>query len=293
MTRDHIVPRQMIRRFAGEDGQLSHLHKPTLQLRTHRKWPREILFSCDYYKDVASNLDDTMLKDIEQRFALHYDTIVSSPGPKKLDGKASLAFIDWTASMLARTGYTLAATGAIWNTESMNPVIKVLMEALPNEVRAIQFKQKRDLLGRQNWKWKLMTVGDAALVITDNPVVLTKIPKGRALIVLVPLATNVICIGGHDADLALMGSASPRQLNFHLAGWANQSVYACSDAPLLELKEDLSADTRFAQSARQPYLGHIDRIPNLPKPGPGQARQFWKGMADGFGSSPFDDEGSH
>ena len=43
----HIVPQQMIRNFAGDDGKLIEMLKPELVIATRRRAPKGILFGDD------------------------------------------------------------------------------------------------------------------------------------------------------------------------------------------------------------------------------------------------------
>src|SRR5947208_1598081 len=81
MADQHRVPQMMARRFAGDDGKLAELYKPSLALSTRRKPPKGILFGEDVYKDQVADLDDELFKPIEQTFALVYPSLVDSDEP--------------------------------------------------------------------------------------------------------------------------------------------------------------------------------------------------------------------
>src|SRR5688572_12736720 len=103
MSVDHIVPVQMIRRFADAKGQLWELRKPELQISTKPRRARGILFADGYYRDAAANFDD-QLKPIEQAFARHYDAFADKRiTTQAKDASAGNALVQWIASMLART----------------------------------------------------------------------------------------------------------------------------------------------------------------------------------------------
>ena len=55
--RQHIVPQQMIRNFAGDDGKLVEMVKPEFDIGTRRRAPSGILFRDDYYRDTVSDFD--------------------------------------------------------------------------------------------------------------------------------------------------------------------------------------------------------------------------------------------
>ena len=104
MSDDHIVPQQMIRRFANANGELRELHKPSLRLSTKWRRPKGILFGDNYYKDFAGNLDEELLKRVEQNFARYYPLFADENLDNHVtDGDAGAALIDWLASLLSRT----------------------------------------------------------------------------------------------------------------------------------------------------------------------------------------------
>jgi len=77
--RQHIVPQQMIRRFANEQGRLFELYKPTLSIGTRMKLPRGILFHDYYYDDRIISFDEEVLKPIEDKFGHYYEDFANAP----------------------------------------------------------------------------------------------------------------------------------------------------------------------------------------------------------------------
>jgi len=77
----HLVPQMMIKRFAGNDGRLAELIKPNLAFGTQRRAPKGILFGKNFYRDRNSDLDDELLKPIEQEFALIYPSLAFYSAP--------------------------------------------------------------------------------------------------------------------------------------------------------------------------------------------------------------------
>src|ERR1700722_14487797 len=98
--RQHIVPQQMIRQFAGPDGKLVGMVKPSMQIGARRRGPRGILYQDHYYNDPVTDFDATFLRQIEQQFADAYPKILNAA---RIDGHAGAAFVDWVASMVVRT----------------------------------------------------------------------------------------------------------------------------------------------------------------------------------------------
>jgi hypothetical protein len=98
--RQHIVPQQMIRRFAGPDGKLIELFKPELRIGTRRRAPSGILFRDNFYKDRVSDFDAELLLRVEQNFAAVYPKVVAR---ERLDGRDGAVLVDWIAAMLVRT----------------------------------------------------------------------------------------------------------------------------------------------------------------------------------------------
>ena len=90
----------MIRNFAGSDGKLVEMIKPSFQIGTQRRAQKGILFRDDFYRDAVLDFDTEFLTPIEQKFALVYPLVLKCA---ELEGHQGAAFIDWVAAMLIRT----------------------------------------------------------------------------------------------------------------------------------------------------------------------------------------------
>src|SRR5438874_9257770 len=94
----HLVPQMMIKRFAGDDGKLSELYKPTLAIGSRRRSPKGILYLEDFYRDRVSDFDNEFLKPIEQKFARFYPLLTDKAMPEPLNGQGGAALVDWIAA---------------------------------------------------------------------------------------------------------------------------------------------------------------------------------------------------
>src|SRR6185295_5165693 len=135
--RQHVVPQQMIRRFAGDDGKLVELLKPELRIGMRRRSPKSILFRDDVYKDRAGDFDSELLTPVEQKFAGVYDDVVAM---KDLDGHKGAALVDWIAAMLVRT-------------ELVRRLMPMVPEGLPVDIATKLHESKKllDNVARTNW----------------------------------------------------------------------------------------------------------------------------------------------
>lgn len=285
MSDDHIIPQQMIRKFANANGELRELHKPSLRLGTRWRKPKGILFGDDYYMDLAGNLDEELLKRVEQNFARYYPLFAAETlDNHSIDGEASMALIDWLASLLSRTSLIQAAAMgvAVKHESSMVP----LMVALRNDVRQRWYEQMRDMMTRSEWKWRNLSIrDDQVVVLTDNPVVLAKVPGARSLVVIAPLTDKRILFGGLEDTVEKFRGARIDQLNRHLAAWAESRIFSSSTETLEQILGDLRAESGWAQNARQPFNGFVERIKTMPGPRGDEASQYWEEMLESLGPS--------
>ncbi len=177
--RDHIIPQQMIKRFADNNGNLWELIKPELKIGTRPKKPRGILFREDYYKDEVGDLDEEFLKPIENRFQRYYPKLADEPWSEKTySAEIGSAFIDWVASLMCRTQMLVTMTRNAIN-KDCPPMFKILNiltpKAIDNLFRTIWFCEHQDFLTRRDFKWKCLNITtDKNIVITDNPIILSK-----------------------------------------------------------------------------------------------------------------------
>lgn len=283
MAKDHIVPQQMIRRFANSDGKLAVLYKPTLELESRLRGPSGVLFRDDYYEDAATDFDEEVLKPIENTFGVHYGQFLDRERGRKFSREASTAFLDWIASMLARSRAIIPTSVAVAMKDSGDAEFVKMMAALHNSIRTRQFEMMRDLISRPYWKWKRRVFVDGGLVLTDNPVVLTKVSDSKGLCVLAPFSSTHLVVGGFDEDIRRLGAADLRGLNAFLAGWSIERVFASERAPLRAIVEDLSARGDWAADAREPLFGFIDRIRSSRSPDEREVDEFWSDLSGSYG----------
>jgi hypothetical protein len=146
-ARQHIVPQQMIRRFAGDDGMLVGLQKAPLRVERKRRSPRSILYIRDYYVGNA-DFDSAWLKPIEDRFATLYPRLVgNSNPPEHVAGDDAESFLDWCLSQLCRTSLIDAQIRAVaaLDTEVVQAVFEAGGKDLLNLLRLRFFQEMKNL----------------------------------------------------------------------------------------------------------------------------------------------------
>lgn len=298
--RQHIVPQMMIRRFAGDDGALVELHKPTLRIGTKRRQPKGILFRDHFYRDRVGDFDEDLLKKVEQKFKKYYPRIANGSADAIAgDGDAGAALIDWIASMLCRTtGFIrLSRAAAAAAPKSKNSTIFGMLgfalapDLMHNILRSHQFTEYQDWLSRPNWKWKVkqFTEGDH-LVLTDNPVCMTRVATPGGMIVVVPLTKRRILLGGLANHVEKCRHWSVAGINAYLAAWAERSIFAADNESLKGVVRTLQgdgviADPGWCEAARKPLLGITERIAAQPVPGSVDLDQFNEYMKGLYGPS--------
>lgn len=293
MSKQHIVPQQMIRRFANKNGELAELLKPELALATRWKSPKEILWADDYYKDIVRDLDTELFKKVEQRFALHYPALADKPIElTRIVGDPASALIDWIASMLARTQMIVLAAAAVARKDDprMHAVFTLAPALVSNTLRVAWYDQMRDLMTRPRWKWRMICIkGNEVLILTDNPVLLFRPKDTSGFSVVAPLASRRVLIGGPDLPQTFRKDLVPA-INRLMTGWAYSRVYSGSREQLEELARQLSEDNDWSHEARRPLFGHPDRVMTMRSPVGNEAEVFWKNLLNSLGPSPFFNE---
>jgi len=299
---NHIVPRMMIRRFAGDDGKLVELYKPTLAIGTRRRAPKGILFRDDeFYRDAQIDWDDELLKKIEDRFARYYPVLaVGNARTLEKNGKAGAALVDWIASMLCRTTWFLAVFNAAWKAQegdiiAQPPLLRVALSLLPkvtfNIIRDIQFAEYQDLMSRPGWRWLLRSLeGEPKLVITDNPVCFARNADATRPIVLVPLTKTRILFGGSADDIEECFFWSVSGMNLYLASKADRSIFAADRATLESIVRELTdngdaGNSEWMEAARKPHFGLPERIRTTPIPESVDTHEFCESMKAAYGES--------
>lgn len=260
--RQHIVPQQMIRSFAGDDGKLLEMLKPGFRIATKRRSPKEILFGDDYYRDAVSDFDAELLTPIEQKFRRVYPRVLAG---QPLDGRQGAAFIDWVAAMLVRTSL-MAALSLSLPEGMVGPLAKQLREAKrlhTNIQRSHWFEMYQDLFARERWLWKYRRFPQPCLVLTDNPVCTTPLLIQSGPSVVVPMSSNTLLVGGPSEALERLRDAIPSDFNFFLVAYANRHVFAASKDILEAARETVSDGSPYPEhlvaAARKPFFGAPER----------------------------------
>ena len=295
--RQHIVPQQMIRRFANDKGKLFELFKPKLALATRTKSPRGIIFRDNYYEDRIASFDDGVLKPIEQNFASHYQEIADIPWQHKTwPAEAGASFIDWVAALMCRTSLLVEMTREI--TKQADPVLVVAYtkdsELANNIVRHHMFTQYQDFISRPLWRWKCLNIKTTSnIVITDSPVCyFLGLERGRKAL-MVPLSKKRILFGGKTQTVDKCRNLSVREINFSLAAWAERHIFAADKRTLEDLITDLkgkgiiSGPPDVLMAAQEPLFGLPQRVVGHPIPENVDINKFWETLKDSFGPSIF------
>lgn len=268
----HIVPQQMIRNFAGADGRLIEMIKPDLQFATRRRPPKAILFADHFYHDAVSDFDAEFLTPIEQRFREVYPKVVA--GTPLTNGDDGAAFIDWVAAMLIRTRLVSAMVPAVLAglPEQATATPDRAKNVLANLIRSEWFVMYQDLFAREGWHWKRRLFDDPCLVLSDHPVGMTSLFHEGGQMVVVPLSSTVVLIGGAPAAIAKMEHATDVEINTFVTAYAARSIFAADLPPLQRVKKALMDDSLFppewAAAARQPLFGAPQRLAERMKSAP-------------------------
>jgi hypothetical protein len=292
--RDHIVPRQMIKRFADNYGNLWELVKPELKIGTRRRKPKSVLFREDYYKDEVGDLDEELLKPIENRFQRYYPKLADESWSEKIwPAEIGSAFIDWVASLMCRTQMLVAMT-RIASSENCPLMFKILNiltpKSLDNLFRSIWFCEHQDFLTRPDFKWKCLNITtDKNIIITDNPVILSG-NLGAGTVIIVPLGKRRIIFGGKPDALEPWGSVSVDLINLLLGGHAQRHIFAADKDTLEILVNNLNGvgeygPDEFCEAARKPLFGLPERILNKCSSGTIDTSKAWEELKDGYGES--------
>ncbi|MBN1125502.1 MAG: DUF4238 domain-containing protein [Sedimentisphaerales bacterium] len=284
--RQHLVPQMMIRKFVGEDGKVVELHKPTMRIGTRRRSPRRILYVNDFYQDLLTDLDSTLLQSIEQAFARYYPSIVSQDPQEGLSGEAGAALIDWIAAMLCRTSAFMSLASVI---AQKNTNLKDIVDHLANVFRTHWFLECRNILVRSEFKWGMKVFSkDCCIVLTDNPVCQTNGLGEGGMLILVPLSKHRILFGGLPQALDRSRNTTIDQINIFLAGWADKSVFAAERSVLEQVKRDMEGkgiiqSEEWCMEARKPFLGIQERIQATPAPSSEFVTKWWDARKSSYG----------
>jgi Protein of unknown function (DUF4238) len=294
-SRQHIVPQQMIRRFANNKGKLFELYKSDLSINRRPRSPKGILFHDEYYKDKITDFDEVVLRPVEQKFASHYAEIADKPWQRKTwPAEIGAAFINWVASQLCRTRFLIEMSREI--IKQVDPILinayKTDPKLINNILRYQMFSSYQDFLSRPRWKWKCLIISTQSnLIISDHPVCYALgFEKGRKAL-LVPLSKKRILFGGTAETIEKCCQLSVREINFSLAAWSERHVFAADKKTLQHLAADLygtgiiSGPSEVLEAARKPFFGLSERIHTNPVPKNVDVNKFWKSLKDSFGPS--------
>ncbi len=288
MAHQHLIPQMMIRRFAGPDGKLSELHKPTLTLGTRRRSPKGILFAQDFYHDRLSDFDDELLKPIEQKFARFYPSLADNPRPEPLSGEGGAALIDWIAAMLIRTrAHVLLGQAAAKKIGGLPALVWALDSALlkNNIGRSLCFSEYQDLLSRPKVRWKIKTYpSNDVVVLTDFPVCQTNGIGAGGQVTVIPLSKHRVLFGGTQEAVDRC-NIPVEDLNAFLSGCAEHSIFAADMNTLEVVAHMLRGDDEWCEAARKPFFGFADFLNDQENPSDTEVSRLWHDMKNSFGES--------
>jgi hypothetical protein len=290
---DHIIPQQMIKRFADDNGSLWEFIKPELKIGTRRRKPKGILFREDYYKDEFGDLDDEFLKKVEQRFAIYYPKLADEPWRENVSPDEGAAFIDWVAALMCRTQMLVVMTRDLTNdTPFLKLINQLTPKAMDNLFRTLWFCEHQDFLTRRGFKWKCLNItAEKNVVITDNPVCLSG-NLGQGKVVIVPISKRRIIFGGTVEALQPWGQVSIDLINMILGAHAERHIFAADKDTLLILANNLRGEgefgpSEFCEAARKPLFGLPERLVSACRSNTGDldASKAWKALKDSYGDS--------
>lgn len=292
MASDHIVPRMMIKRFAGVDGKLAELRKDQLTIPHGRVTPKRILCCDDYYADLIGDFDDELLKESEQRFALYYPMMADDSPAGALRGHGGSAFCQWVAAMLVRTSMLaiLGTTFALSKRDETSVIWAVLATEFVSLARTVRYNELLDLVSRPDYKWKMRIFSDANVVLTDNPVCQTNGKEFGGQVIIVPLSKSRVLIGGRPDAIESICCLSLSELNVLLAGYAENVIYCDDQRTLRFIRLNLTdqGDVRSVEwrlAARQPFFGIANRITQQVRDGFQSPDGWWEAEKDSYGPS--------
>ena len=275
--RRHIVPQQMIRRFANEQKLLYYLDKADLRVGTRPRPPGSVLFRDNYYVGRVTDVDLFWLQPIEDRFGKTYPILADGPvPPARLTAAQSDAFLDWSIALLCRTGL-LGRMTQVASARSHGPSYHQLVDALGEDFRNLMryayYRELRHVFASARARWMFCQFNpDENLVITDHPVcTVNAIGSAHAPLLLVPISRKRIAICGSTASVEMFRQASLLDINLFLAAWAEDRVYAADRQTLEQLAATLSSADgsyrpEFLEAARQPLFGLPTRMAKRPPP---------------------------
>jgi len=283
----------MIRRFTADDGTLVELYKPTLTITSRRKYPRQILWIDNFYRDCLLDFDAEILQGVEQAFARYYPSIVGQSQPAQLSGEGGAALVDWIAAMLCRTRAIAFLSHRIAQQEGA--FLGSLLPLMMNAIRSHWFSEFRDILTRSNFRWGMKVFPrECHVVLTDNPVCQTNGMRQGGQLTIVPLSKQHVLIGGLQEAVDEGRTWTIDQVNAFLAAWAEKSIFAPDRRDLEIVKSDLEGtgsigSDEWCEAARKPFFGLPERIYSMQPPSGEALSEWWEQAKAAFGSPlPYD-----
>jgi hypothetical protein len=263
--RQHIVPQQVIRRFAGADGKLRVLRKPSLTFDGRPKSPKSLFHADKYYCGTAVNLDEHFRK-IEDNFGKIYPELADAPVPSlRLEGHRAHTFLDWCVAQICRTEL-LSGMTEIAN-ENIDPEVREAILPIQSDLalgaRYYFFLNVKRAFEQAKLTWRLRECKTSEIVITDHPV--CHMPGRGGPFILVPLSKHRIIMGGSRLVLSKVAGWDSTRTNLFLAGWAGERICAASSETLERVKKDIErAETAPVKTlfshARLPFFGMLQRM---------------------------------
>lgn len=200
--KQHIVPVQMIRRFANSDGRLFCLKKVNLEIpdRVHGNLPRKILYRRHYYEGGVSDLDEEWIKPREEAFANLYPTLADEKAePKNLSSEEGRVFVEWVTSLQCRSELLRDAVDATNSTEYIKQCGGLTIDAndLANKERRMFAEEYESLYNSPGWVWTLKVLKmERSMVLSDQPICHTMVNDPVGPTVWVPLSKTRLIVGG-------------------------------------------------------------------------------------------------
>lgn len=264
MAHDHIIPQQMIRRFADAEGLLLEFRKPELTLGTRGRRPKGILFAKKYYTDCLGSIDRDWLTRVENDFGRFYGWFIEQNGRVVLEPKQSGLLLEWGLSLLVRGRFFERVVA------SLKPPSTPFARASLNNQRYVVMRELFEgfrRLGEVGWVFQYP---DRNLVLSDTPVLLHREHGDFSLVL--PLSRNHLCVFGVPETHDHWNQCDATDVNCLFFGWAERVVY-CADASELEriqARVTIPSDAinpAWQAAAVQPFLGLSSRL-NPPQPPP-------------------------
>ncbi len=243
------------------------LDKATLQIlnREHGNTPATILARTHYYRDDDIDIDDTLIRPLEDRLAPLVKRIASDPDTAIIPSE-HFALIDWCALAISRSQFIEDIDSAVYDslTEMEREGVPVVAKRRQLLARLEVFKITRDMMRRERVQIRfLIDDHDNEYVITDHPPMPILIERPCILApTLVPISNRVImvvCPQLIAEHFFARLDARWGTLLLLQCGFAKRLIYSTSIKALESAAMLMAgADPEFAAlgaMARVPYMG--------------------------------------